>query len=130
MPGSSPDTVDADFCCLNNTTAFRVRVCWERTRKKREAPRTGDGNGKKFRPRQLPKQARGNHRGLRTGTGGKRKEDLRSRSLGYKPGSLQNHVLVSHSDAILPELTQDLKWDRELYKTRKDLAGFFAWGWD
>ena len=27
-------------------------------------------------------------------------------------------------------LTQDLKWDRELYKTRKDLANFFAWGWD
>jgi hypothetical protein len=27
-------------------------------------------------------------------------------------------------------LTQDLKWDRELYKTRKDLAHFFAWGWD
>jgi hypothetical protein len=27
-------------------------------------------------------------------------------------------------------LTQDLKWDRELYKKRKDLAGYFAWGWD
>ena len=27
-------------------------------------------------------------------------------------------------------LTQDLKWERELYKKRKDLADFFAWGWD
>jgi hypothetical protein len=27
-------------------------------------------------------------------------------------------------------LTQDLKWERELYKKRKDLAGFFAWRWD
>jgi hypothetical protein len=26
--------------------------------------------------------------------------------------------------------TQDLKWERELYKKRKDLADFFAWGWD
>ena len=26
-------------------------------------------------------------------------------------------------------LTQDLKWERDLYKNRKDLAGFFAWGW-
>jgi len=27
-------------------------------------------------------------------------------------------------------LTQDIKWERELYKTRKDLVDFFAWGWD
>ena len=27
-------------------------------------------------------------------------------------------------------LTQDLRWERELYKRRKDLAHFFAWGWD
>ena len=27
-------------------------------------------------------------------------------------------------------LTQDLKWDRELYKKRKDLAQLFAWSWD
>ena len=27
-------------------------------------------------------------------------------------------------------LTQDLKWERYLYKRRKDLAQFFAWGWD
>ena len=26
--------------------------------------------------------------------------------------------------------THNLKWERELYKKRKDLAGFFAWGWD
>jgi len=26
-------------------------------------------------------------------------------------------------------LTQDLKWDRELYKTRKDLADFFFFNW-
>ena len=26
--------------------------------------------------------------------------------------------------------TRDLKWDLELYKQRKDLAHFFAWGWD
>ena len=26
--------------------------------------------------------------------------------------------------------TQNLRWERELYKKRKDLAGFFAWGWD
>ena len=27
-------------------------------------------------------------------------------------------------------LTQDIKWERELYKRRKDLVDFFAWGWD
>jgi hypothetical protein len=26
--------------------------------------------------------------------------------------------------------TQDLKWQRELYKRRKDQADFFAWSWD
>ena len=27
-------------------------------------------------------------------------------------------------------LTQDLKWERELYKKRKDLADFFFFDWD
>lgn len=27
-------------------------------------------------------------------------------------------------------LTQDLNWERELLRKRKDLAQFFAWSWD